>query len=143
MNDLMKKLLDSETAKTKGFDTDLMPRGSVIKSKDSEIVIDGSSGYYNFKGYVNPGEKGYIYLRVYNPETKKDLINDYFKMSPIEYSGWSDDPNEKFSFDILDCIQSSTFKQKAMIEVWFHSLERDRRDSLLVSTEETVVAFRR
>ncbi|MDA3838252.1 MAG: hypothetical protein PF574_04645 [Candidatus Delongbacteria bacterium] len=143
LNDLLKKLLNSETAKDRGFDPELMPRGAVIKSNKSEIVMDGSSGYYNFKGYVNPGEKGYVYLRAYNPNDKtKDLINDYFKKSSIEYTGWSDDPNEKFSFDILDCIQSSTLKQKAVIEVWFHSLERDRRDSLLISTEKTVVAFR-
>jgi hypothetical protein len=143
LNDLMKKLLYSETVKLRGFDPELMPKGSVIISNEPEVVITGSGGHYNIKGYINPSEKGFIYARAYNPKTKEDLINEYFKQSSIEYTGWSDNPKEKFSFDIETSIQSATLAQKAIVEIWFHSLEKECKDRKLISTEADLTAFRR
>lgn len=143
LNDLMKKLLNSESVKLRGFDPELMPKGSFIISDEPEVVITGSGGHYNIKGYINPSEKGFIYARAYNPKTKEDLINEYFKQSSIEYTGWSDNPKEKFSFDIETSIQSATLAQKAIVEIWFHNLEKECKDIKLISTEADLTAFRR
>lgn len=107
-------------------DDSLLPLGSTVISSDQVIEIQKIgheySGEYSVSGYINPGEKGIIYLKVINKKTGGLLLSDK-KGTNAEYVGWSSNLNKKFKFCLgtrqLAATRNDGIKVLAEFQLWF------------------------
>jgi hypothetical protein len=115
-------LLNSETARDKGFDLSLMPPHSVHRGKPGIWILDGKQGgIYLVDAYVNPGESGYTYLKVFEATKNTRLSEDRITQYSTEYVGWSDDPEELFFYHTLITVYEGDWGvyYPARFELWF------------------------
>lgn len=146
VNNKLGLLLRSSAVKEKGYDETLLAKDSVKTCKDNEIGIKTGlqPGIYIVSGYLNPGEKGYIYLKVFNTETKQEVMLPLEQTYTIEYVGWSDNPDEKFYFNVVAMCKVGDWEHEFLgrFEVWFvpanNSAER-----LLIQTSHKIYGWER
>lgn len=117
INEELRHLLDN------GFSSTQLPQASTKISDKSEIlVLDGMQpGIYMASGYVNPGEPGWTYFKVFNTETGVEVMYEMEQKRTIEYVGWSSDPKEKFFFDSEVWCKEGDWEHEypARFELWF------------------------
>jgi hypothetical protein len=138
----MKLFSNAIRANNRFLNLSILPPGSVKQMSDDEVVIKQSvktsdaylaSDYeYTVSGYINPTERGFIYLKVVSQLTKSSMnavdksytIDDSDKEGTnTEYIGWSKNSNQKFNF----CLQVSLIggenekdpKTPAEFQIWF------------------------
>ncbi len=126
----------------KGYCSKSLPPGSVRRSTTDlplEIRDEFHEGMYVVSGYVNPGEKGYISLRVFHVPSGEELDGDVHSWSTVQYVGWSRRPEDKFpfcidlqapsyltpeesklEFDDPRRMEALAAKHEMRVEVWFH-----------------------
>jgi hypothetical protein len=94
----LKSLLASTSAAKNGFDLSLMPDISVKMGKPEFHMAKGmQGGMYGVLAYVNPGEQGRCYVKVFEATTNTPLSADRTTGSS-EYIGWSNNPEQKFLY---------------------------------------------
>jgi hypothetical protein len=118
----LKGLLNSQVARQRGFDPALMPSHSIHRGNPDIWLLDGmQGGIYLVDAYVNPGESGYVYLKVFeatkNTRLSRNRINQYSN----EYVGWSDDPEELFFYHTRITVYEGDWDvyYPARFELWF------------------------
>lgn len=140
INQELAELLD------KGFSTQLLPQGSTIISDTSEIIVmDGMQpGIYMVSGYVNPGETGWIFLKVFSTETGQEVMLEHEQKRTVEYIGYSDDPREKFFFncEAMCKIGDWDHEYPARFELWFVPNDGGR-ERLLGSAQRNIYGWQR
>lgn len=116
----LKALFESSDAREKGFDAKLMPPESVINGAP-EIYITGRGGIYNVYAYVNPGEPGYAYLKVFEETRNTPLSEILIVRNSTEYIGWSENTDEKFFYNTMVRVYegSNGIYYPARLELWF------------------------
>ena len=113
-------LWESEAARNEGFDRNLMPRESV-KRAAPELYLVGGMGIYLVYAYVNPGEEGHAYLKVFEATKNTPLSTSRIPQRSTEYTGWSDDPGEVFFYDTEITVYEGDWGvyYPARFELWF------------------------
>jgi len=94
---------------------------SSIRQGNPSFKIWGSGGDYDSQIWINPEEKGMIYLKAYEVTQNIQLSAESLKEESREWIGWSDNPNELF-FSTTDFKISEGDRGKpyaARFEVWF------------------------
>ncbi|MEQ8221531.1 MAG: tetratricopeptide repeat protein [Candidatus Eremiobacterota bacterium] len=118
-------LFASKTASEKGFDPSLMPLFSVRKGKpDIKVRAGLQPGIYQVDAFINPGEKGFVYLKLFE-ETKNmplEASQEDIYYASKEYTGWSDNKNEQFFYNSQITVYEGGFHSSypARFELWFH-----------------------
>jgi hypothetical protein len=82
-------------------------------------------GLCQVSAYINPGEAGYAYIKVFIEQTDKQLCAEDIYRRSTENVGWSDNPSDKFFYDvnITICEEHPTGHIEdfpARFELWFH-----------------------
>ena len=99
----------------------LLPEGSVRKGAAELKVFTDLVGNLSYEAWVNPGEKGKVYLKAFEVTKNMSLTLNGVGGAPIEYIGWSDDPEEKFyasdDFSFDEYSEENDFAVR--LEVWF------------------------
>ena len=94
----LEKLINTSPKVGQDIDRKILPSESIkYIPKETFQIQFISPGVYSISGYVNRGEKGFIYLKVIDNNTGKLLISDS-EGSNAEYVGWSKNQREKFKF---------------------------------------------
>lgn len=79
------------------------------------------AGAYSIRTWVNPGEKGAIYLKAFEVTTNTELAHHHLKPETFEFVGWSEDEQEKFfansTFSIHEGAPGKPYA--ARFEIWF------------------------
>lgn len=107
----------------------LLPAPSLRRGVSTLDVRDDVGGYYLYRAWVNPGERGMIYLRAFEVSQGRELGIGVTARKPgplerdtHEFCGWSEDPEEKFfvgsRFRLYEHRKSGE-PYAARIEVWF------------------------
>ncbi len=82
-------------------------------------------GTYQVYAYVNPGESGHVYLKVFegggNDPISDEDFSAFYKDETTEYTGWSGEANEQFFYNT-----SISFPKEGLVshyavrlEMWF------------------------
>lgn len=121
LEDEFKAVLESPVVRQYGFDSSLVPAGS-IKDGDSDIVVTGGWRGYSVYAYVNPGEEGYVYLKIF--EATKDISLSSYAEEPQRtmcYIGWSDNVRQQFLYRVSVLIGEGDpgTDYPARFELWF------------------------
>jgi hypothetical protein len=136
VNAELRALLASKTARERGFDPALLAPGSMIVNNDDQLTLaDGMQpGIYMVSGYVNPGEKGSVFLLVFNEQTGEEVMLGTEKARTVEYVGWSDKPAEKFWFQSEAWCKVGDWEHEypARFEVWFEPANKGGAPRLLL-----------
>lgn len=113
-------LMESSLAAEKGFDRSLMPPES-IKSGEPEISIFGDKGTYHVYAYVNPRERGTVYLKAFEHTKNTPLSVTGIQQESKEYVGWSPDLGEQFFYNTNITIGEGDWGTfyPARFELWF------------------------
>jgi len=118
----IKAVLSSPVAQQRGFDPSLMPPESV-KSGDPEIHIENGmqGGIYLVHAYLNPGEPGFTYLKVFEATRNTPLSGDRIPENSTESVGWSDNPGEQFFYSSEITVYEGDWGvyYPARFELWF------------------------
>jgi hypothetical protein len=123
----------------KGYVQEAIPGISVIQSKISTLNVSDEAcrdsrngrgacaldGLCQVSAYINPGEAGYAYIKVFIEQTDKQLCAEDIYRRSTENVGWSDNPSDKFFYDvnITICEEHPTGHIEdfpARFELWFH-----------------------
>jgi hypothetical protein len=135
LKDELEDVLNSEIAKNKGFDTSLMPDFSIRKG-DAEIEVFktpaySSPGHYTINAFVNPGDEGYVYLKVFEATTDTSLD---VRWDSVEYTGWSDNPDEKFfySYSLVIYAGQPNWSYPARFELWLKPADPKKPERKLI-----------
>lgn len=115
-------LLNSQAARTRGFDPALMPAVSIRRGPPGIYITDGrQGGIYEVYAQVNSMEAGYVYLRAFEATRGTPLSAGRLPARSLEYIGWSDDPGELFSYNSLITIYEGSWDvhYPARFELWF------------------------
>ncbi|MEI7851868.1 MAG: hypothetical protein WCH86_08550 [Kiritimatiellales bacterium] len=122
INDELQSVLSSPVAEQRGFDPALMPPES-IKSGDPDIQLANGmqGGIYLVYAYVNPGEPGCAYLKVFEATKNTPLSAHRMPEPSTEYIGWSDNPNEQFFYNSEITVYEGDWEvyYPARFELWF------------------------
>ncbi|MEI6168895.1 MAG: hypothetical protein WCS52_17070 [bacterium] len=118
----LKAVVSSPVAQQRGFDPSLMPPESV-KSGDSEIHIENGmqGGIYFVHAYLNPGEPGFAYLKVFEATRNTPLSASRLPERSTEYVGWSETPGEQFLYSSEITVYEGDWGvyYPARFELWF------------------------
>jgi len=120
IEDELAAVLASPTARARGFDPALMSVESV-RTGPADIVLFGGGGIYNVSAYVNPAERGHVYLKVFEATRNTPLSAARLGPRSIEYTGWSGNPGETFFYDTEITVYEGDWGTyyPARFEVWF------------------------
>jgi len=126
-------VLKSSAARNSGFDKQLMPSESVrIGRPELQLAHENMAEDYNIYAYVNPGEPGYVYAKVFSALNNIQLSADDVQRSSIEYTGWSKNPKETFFYNTLvDIYEAEDKRFPARFELWFKPNSGGRERKLI------------
>jgi len=123
---LRKEFLDLAAAKDWDAVMKLMPKLTVSKEGDSLNAYHSGIGTYQCHIRTNPGEEGFIYMRVADPETGKHYWRTEshppkMKVISSEYIGWSENTNETFFASPTFTMYDGEYQnpKPVNVEVWF------------------------
>ena len=122
INSELQSVLSSPQAQQQGFDPSLLPPESV-KSGAAEIHIENGmqGGIYFVSAYVNPGEPGYAYLKVFEATKNTPLSTGRIPERSTAYLGWSANPQEQFFYNSEIIVYEGDWGvyYPARFELWF------------------------
>lgn len=80
--------------------TAMSPDQTTLRTGESEIQLAKGmqGGIYQVRAFVNPGEAGRVYLKVFEATQNTPLSADRIKPVSISRIGWSSNSNEKFRY---------------------------------------------
>lgn len=148
---LLKKFLRGireaeEEILNQGYASQFMPSGGVKKGKPT-LEVKWDHGIYSARAWVNPGQQGYVFVRVFNIDTREYLPERLTGLPLKEYIGFSKDPTTLFSYNCRLYVRGDQLKQSfnAKFELWLHPSDGspDRKlisaiDKILPDSERTI-----
>jgi hypothetical protein len=136
INSALRKLIQSKFSDSEGLDLSILEPGSVKKTEKEEMEIENGNqpGIYRVHGYVNPRQKGYIFLKVINLETHQEVLLPREQKYTVEYIGWSNNQIDKFNFNVEAFCKRGDWSHEfpAEFQVWFHPSNGDPERMLLI-----------
>jgi hypothetical protein len=104
------------------FQSNLLPSGAMKRGKPTfELFNSLQPGIYDSEIWINPGEPGMIYLKVYEVTGEQPLSANRLKERSNEWVGWSDDDVQLFlsntQFTIYEGDWGNPYAARS--EVWF------------------------
>jgi hypothetical protein len=144
----LEKLIKFTGKGTQFADQSILPLGSTLISPQPMILVEQRSRYhgeYNVSGYLNPGQKGFIYLEVIYNKTGKKVFPSQKESTNAEYIGWSNDPNQKFNFCIGVQLRGSADEAMNVpvdFQIWFKPANRSPEKMLIQKTYLVDMSFR-
>ena len=118
-------------------------RPEYVKRGEPSLVIKHNYSNENYSDYdvsawVNSGEQGYVYPKVFNLAKEQYLSREEAGWPVKEYIGWSRDPNSLFLYSHRLGIRSKEGERpyKARFEIWFHPGEERLERKLVETTHE-------
>src|SRR5262249_33219944 len=120
-----KPMMQSRTAREKGDDERLMPTDSMKRGKPELSVLQASQpGIYDVIAYVNPGEPGDVYLKVFEATKNTPLSPERIKWKSGKSGariGWSSDAETVFYYTSEIIVYEGDWGifYPARFEVWF------------------------
>lgn len=100
----------------------LLPQDGIRRGESLLKLFEGAFGYYTYCAWVNPGQEGETYLKLFEVTTGRRLSADRIQDDTCEMVGWSDDSAEKFCVSGTFPIMEGELGKKPFavrIEVWF------------------------
>jgi hypothetical protein len=127
--------------KNQPIDLSILPSESIITSSRQVVNIDmlGAGGDHNVYGYINPMQKGFIYLKIIRKDTNKVIRFDK-EGSNAEYVGWSSDANQKFNFCIGAHLRGYNEDIRPVLtefQLWFQPSDNTPEHMLYTKTLST------
>jgi hypothetical protein len=112
--------------KNQHINDSFLPSNSTTNSSTQIVNIrkleDEGTGSFSISGFINPGEKGIIYLKVMNKRTGEFILSDQ-EGTNAEYVGWSNNLNKKFNFCLGTKNLTGTINDKGKVlaefQTWF------------------------
>lgn len=130
VRDELNKLSTSAVAPVRGFDPNLMPKFSMGPAEPLMKVHNsgGGSGIYFVDAFINPGEAGKTYLKVFEATRNTRLSESSVRKDSIEYTGWSNNPKETFFYSSMICVYEGDWgvMYPARFELWFQPSDRSK-----------------
>ncbi len=129
-------------------DKSILPPGSTLIFPQPMILVEERSRYhgeYNVSGYLNPGQKGFIYLEVIYNKTGKKVFRSQKESTNAEYIGWSNNPNQKFNFCIGAKLRGSADEARNVpvdFQIWFKPADLSPEKMLIQKTYLVDMSFR-
>jgi hypothetical protein len=123
-----------------GIDS-ILPEGSVATSE--MFSVDGELGDYQATGYVNPGQKGFVYVKAFDKRSGRRLSETETRKSP-EYTGWSSLSDRYYYFRVQFLIYEGDWEHTypAQFELWFHP-DDGSPERRLTATERSINGWER
>jgi hypothetical protein len=116
-------VLASPTARARGFEPALVPPESLGPEEPELCLVKTAAGggIYQVRAYVNPTEKGYVYVKVFEATRGTPLSAESLGPGSLEYAGWSDDPHETFFYNTEVTVYEGDWGTfyPARFELWF------------------------
>ena len=112
----------SQAARRRGFDPVLMPPQSVKRGDPEFHLVNGyQGGVYFVYAYVNPGDEGRVYLKVFEATRNTPLSKRRITRRSTEVLGWSDEPTEVFFYNTQITVHEGSWGvyYPARFELWF------------------------
>ncbi|MBI4232727.1 hypothetical protein HY605_05855 [Candidatus Peregrinibacteria bacterium] len=122
----------------------IVPGSYANASNTSFEILDGMQpGIYEATGYVNPGKKGYIYIKAFDKRTGQRLSENRTK-DKLEYPGWSSNSEEKFYYRFEFTIYEGDWSEQypAILELWFKPSDGSAEEKL-TSKEMMIYGWQR
>ncbi len=113
----------------------ILPRGSIRRGEASLSLRNSfQPGIYDAIIWINPGERGMIYLKAFEVTKGTPLSVDRLKDKSNEWIGWSDNPEELFFSNTHFTIYEGDWGKPyaARFEVWFDP-DSGARERMLMS----------
>jgi len=132
----------------RGYTPSLMWADGIRHGRPSLRVEDGlQGGIYWVVGWVNPGEPGYTYVRIFDLTHGVALSEDQYchqREQLCELTGWSGDPDELFLYETEVTVYKGGFHDffDARFELWSHP-DNGAPDRKLVETVKRVSGWQR
>lgn len=123
------RLAKSPIAVSRGFDPSIMPAFSIHRGVSSmEVREQSQGGNYCVDAFVNPGEPGKCFLKVFEATRNARLSEVATSHDSVEYVGWSDDPSEKFFFNCMIFVNEGNWSTffPARFELWFEPSDKSK-----------------
>jgi hypothetical protein len=81
-------------------DTEMSPEQIAQRTGEAEIQLAKGmqGGIYQVRAFVNPGESGRVYIKVFEATQNTPLSAERIKPASISRIGWSTNSNEKFRY---------------------------------------------
>ncbi|MGA9398936.1 MAG: hypothetical protein WBV22_11830 [Anaerolineaceae bacterium] len=157
-NEFTLVLENGEEINNKGYSNFVVPEISVIHSgKQSFSVSDEArceenkwrgdqsceiTGYCQVSGYINPGEFGYLFTKVFDIVNGEQLCSEDMQYRSMEYVGWSSNPSDMFFYDANITVCGGNLENEpARFELWFQPIKGIAR-KLLETTHITSSWYR-
>ena len=120
VKDELEAVLSSPRAREHGFDETLLPPES-IKRGSPELHLVGTDGIYQVYARINPRAAGRVYLKVFEATRNTRLSAGRIAECSLEYTGWSDDPQEQFFYNTEITVYEGDWGvyYPARFELWF------------------------
>jgi len=118
----LQSVLSSPVARQRGFDPALMPSESIRTGGPEIHIANGiQGGIYFVYAYVNAGEPGFAYLKVFEATRNTPLSTSRVPEQTTEYLGWSDDAKEQFFYNVEMTVYEGDWGvyYPARFELWF------------------------
>jgi hypothetical protein len=143
----LEKLIKFTAKGSRLADESILPPGSTLISAQPMMSIEQPPsqfpGEYNVSGYINPGQKGFIYLKVIHNRTGEILLTGQ-ESTNAEYTGWSNNPNQKFNFCIKSWLRGSADDVDNVsvdFQIWFKPEDRSPEKMLIRQTRSVNMSF--
>ena len=123
-----------------GIDS-ILPEGSVATSE--MFSVDGELGDYQATGYVNPGQKGFVYVKAFDKRSGARLSETETRKNR-EYTGWSSLSGRYYYFRVQFLIYEGDWEHTypAQFELWFHP-DDGSPERRLTATERSINGWER
>jgi len=116
-----------------GYWQEVLPAGTA--NPKPQISVTG--GFYTsrvIRGFINPGEEGYIRVKVFDVQTNQEIDVIKTELRRTEYVGWSADDSVLFPFEVIYSPGDDRVTDPVRYEVWFYPTA----GRLLIEKEDTV-----
>lgn len=143
----LEQLRKSKTASSNGFDKHLMPAFSTRSGKPNFAVFDSKAGggIYFVNAFINPGESGKTYLKVFEATRNIPLSSRRVASDSLEYVGWSSNPRETFFLNSLISISEGSWSTfyPARFELWFKPTDESKPERKLLERTYKICGWQR
>ena len=116
-------VLVSKRAREHGFDETLLPPESISRGSPEIHLVNGmqGGGIYQVYARINSGAAGRVYLKVFEATRNTRLSAGRIAECSLEYTGWSDDPQEQFFYNTEITVYEGDWgvHYPARFELWF------------------------
>ncbi|MCK4275844.1 MAG: hypothetical protein KAX78_04980, partial [Phycisphaerae bacterium] len=134
-------------SQTRQFEEELVKYGYVKNMSDSEVrkgkasieIIDTpKGGIYDVCAWVNPGEKGLTYLKVFDVISGRRLSERQILSTSNEMIGWSDEADVQFYYNSHVYVYEGDWDHlyEARFELWFKPDTGQQERKLIQTTRE-------